>query len=95
MIFTPKIFWLAPKTSFLGLHFLGIVGDALSSLIYFILTGSHHSFHHISNFVRQAAATRASKKNRRKVPRSTRDRCARALVRGAGRGDELVGSGTD
>ena len=29
VIFTPKFFWLAPKTSFLGLHFLGIVGDAL------------------------------------------------------------------
>jgi len=32
MYFTPKIFWLAPKTNFLGLYFLVIVEDALTGL---------------------------------------------------------------
>jgi len=32
MYFTPKIFWLAPKTNFLGLYFLVIVEDALRGL---------------------------------------------------------------
>ena len=32
VIFAPKFFWLASKTSFLGLHFLDIVGDTLTYL---------------------------------------------------------------